>query len=72
MKKESNLGQKFETNKDLHSAEATIPKGTVFKINEILEDGDYKVYFEKCIYDQWFKNQCTELNCEPNNEDGNV
>lgn len=72
MKKEFSLGEKFKTNMELHFSEAIIPEDTVFEIDEILEDGDYKIYFNKCIYDNSFKKECEKMNCEPNDEDGNV
>ena len=72
MKKEFMLGEKFKTNRELHFSDGTIPKDTVFEINEIMGEGEYKVYFYECVYDEGFKGMCKNLNCEPNNTDGNV
>lgn len=70
MKKQFNLGEIFQTAMELSFNECTIPSGTDFEINEILSDGEYKIHFSKCIYDNNFKKECKRVNCEINNEDG--
>lgn len=72
MRTEYKVGENFLTRYELEFIECIIPTGTHFEIIEKLEDDYYKVHFDCCIYDDFFKRECEELNCDCKNEDGNI
>lgn len=53
--KKINLGDVFTTNMNLMFKGYFIPKGTEFEVIEILEDGEFKVYFD-CEDDSHLEN----------------
>jgi hypothetical protein len=67
MRKEFIIGEHFLSRYELEFKECIIPKSTMFRITEVLADGEYKVYFDKCIYNDEFKNNYC---CK--DEDGNT
>lgn len=55
MRYDFKLGEHFITRYELEFSECIIPKDTLFEIVEILENDEYKVLFDKCIYNKEFK-----------------